>query len=174
MKISFISILMFVCAAVSAQVQTHSFSGMKYLKFVLLLLLQVSLLCAVTACKDDENGLAENQRLIPLNMEDERYANERTYFTLQQQEGILKFNEDSTAYMIYPDNPKSSGFQEILLPVRLPSTEIMLQALGSPYVFKDLNDQFVIFSGEVKGKEGDYYPIVLTEIKAVFMINFAK
>lgn len=123
-----------------------------------------------TACKEDENKLPDNEYAIPLNMEDKRYADEKTYFTLREHEGILEWGKDKQYYMIYPDS-KGGGFEETLLPIRLPDVETILKAVN--WQGEDINTLHVIFSGEVKGKEKNYYPIVLTEIRVIFMIPFA-
>lgn len=123
-------------------------------------------LATATACKEDKDKLPDDEYAIPLHMEDKRYADEKTYFVLREQVGILEWGEDKQDYMIYPDL-KWGGFGETLLPIRLPDVETILKAVN--WQGEDINTLFVIFSGEVKGKEDNYYPIVLTEIRAVFM-----
>lgn len=130
------------------------------------------LLGGITACKDDENRWPDNEYPIPLDKNDSRYAEEPTLFMLQEQEGHLGRNKDTSYTLLYP-SVHSSGFQEPLLPIRLPSKEIIRQALHWPQPLEDLNGLSVVFSGEVKSKKGGYYPIILTHIRVVLDVPMA-
>lgn len=123
-------------------------------------------LVGITACKTDENTFPGNEYPIPLNEDDNRYANAPTLFTLHEQEGYFKLSKDSPYTLIYP-HAYFSSFREVLLPIRLPSNEIIRQALRWPEPLDDLSGLSVVFSGEVKGKEGTYYPVVLTKLRIV-------
>lgn len=101
---------------------------MKPIKKAPLLCFLFLLLIGITACKEDEKKYPDTERTAPLNWDDQRYAEEPTLFTLSVQEGIVRFNRDSACYMIYP-NSHTSSFRETLLPIRLPSTATICQAI---------------------------------------------
>lgn len=143
---------------------------MKPLKKTSIFLFLLFLLGGTSACNEDGKELPENEYPIPLNWDDQRYADQETIFTLEEQEGYLQINKDNIC-IICP-YCSSGGFQETLLPIRLPSKEIIIQALGWLEIYEDLSNVSVIYSGDVKAKEGSFYPIVLTNIRAFTLIPF--
>lgn len=71
--------------------------------------------------------------------------------------------------MIYP-NPRTSNFREALLPIRLPSLATICQVIDWVLPVEEFHESPVIYSGDVKDKEGDYYPIVWTELQFIVEI----